>query len=101
MIYCGEPLDGEDAARRGLAWTCVDDDKLLEEAIRLAKRATTAPRDLVQRLKETLRMMSDSCQHNEALKRELKWQAWSVEQPEFRERVTAVKRRIAKRSSTA
>ena len=43
MALCGESLDGEAAARCGLAWACVDEEELLEEALRLATRATVAP----------------------------------------------------------
>jgi enoyl-CoA hydratase len=95
LALCGESVDGEAAARRGLAWSCVDDDRLLEEAVGFAAGATAAPRDLVRRLKATMRVVSCQ-QHDEAVERELKWQVWSTEQPEFRDRVAALKRRIAK-----
>ena len=36
-------LDGEAAARRGLAWACVEDDAVLDEACRLAARAAATP----------------------------------------------------------
>jgi hypothetical protein len=56
---------------------------------------------LVKRLKGMLRVVSDSSQHSEVVKRELKWQAWSMKQPEFHTRLAAVKRRIATWKSTA
>jgi enoyl-CoA hydratase len=96
MALCGEPLNGEAAAHRGLAWACVDDEALLEEAVRLASRATVAPRDLVRQLKSTLRVLSHDLSHDEAVRHELEWQAWSMEQTEFRDRITALKHRIAK-----
>src|SRR4029077_6643375 len=43
-VLLGEGLDGEAAARCGLAWRCVDDDDLLDEARVLAGRAASAPR---------------------------------------------------------
>ena len=33
-VVFGEVLDGEEAARAGLAWRCVDDDRLLPAARR-------------------------------------------------------------------
>ena len=42
MILCGESLDGEAAAMRGLAWSCVDDGALMDEAMRLAASACAA-----------------------------------------------------------
>ena len=97
MVMCGESLDGEAAARRGLAWSCVDDEALMDEAWRLARGATTAPRELVRRLKLTLRAMVDISDPGKAVERELEAQLWSVEQPAFAERVAALKRRISRR----
>jgi len=95
VVLCGEPLDGEAAVRRGLAWACVDDHALLDEACRLAGRAAAAPRELMTRLKATLRKMSSVTDHDEAVTHELEAQLWSVDQPEFRERLAALKRKIS------
>jgi enoyl-CoA hydratase len=97
VVLCGEPLDGEEAARRGLAWRCVEDGALLDEAVRLAERATAAPPEMVRRLKATLREMEGIHDHTRAVDRELEAQVWSTGQPAFRERLEALKRRIAKR----
>jgi len=99
MVLCGEGLDGEAAAARGLAWRCVADDVLVEEAIGLAKIAASAPRELVKRLKATLRSMAGVTEHDPAVERELEPQLWSVEQPEFREKLEALKRRISRSKS--
>jgi enoyl-CoA hydratase len=95
MVLCGEALDGEQAAARGLAWSCVDDDSLLSESIRLASHAVGAPRELQRRLKATLRAMCGRCAHGEAVSWEMKQQLWSIDQPEFRERLATLKRRIS------
>jgi enoyl-CoA hydratase len=97
VVLCGEALDGEAAARRGLAWVCVDDGALLDEAVRLATRATVAPRELANRLKGTMRTMGSVTQYGEAVEHELEPQLWSLAQPTFRERLAALKRRIARR----
>jgi enoyl-CoA hydratase len=96
LVLCGESLDGEAAARRGLAWTCVDDERVLEEAVRLAGRAAGAPPGLARLLKSTLGAVTQSAQHDEAVERELISQTWSMEQREFRDRVAALKRRLAR-----
>ncbi len=57
-----------------------------------------APREMVRRLKATLRSMATVTDHGEAVDRELEEQLWSVGRPEFRERLEALKRRIARRS---
>jgi enoyl-CoA hydratase len=99
MVFCGQGLDGEAAARHGLAWRCVEDDVLVEEAVGLAKVAASAPRELMKRLKATLRGMAGVTEHGSAVERELEPQLWSVEQPEFRERLESLKRRISRPKS--
>jgi enoyl-CoA hydratase len=99
VVLCGESLDGEEAARRGLAWKCVDDGMLLDEAVRLATRATAAPREMVQKLKGTLRAMGSVTEHAEAVELELEPQLWSTAQPAFQERLAALKRRISGKRS--
>ncbi len=94
VALLGARLDGEEAARRGLAWACVDDDALLDEAHALARGAAAAPRELVRRLKETLRPMATIDEHAGAVLRELEPQLWSIEQPELRERLAALRARI-------
>jgi enoyl-CoA hydratase len=100
LVLCGESLDGAAAARRGLAWTVVPDDALLDEALRLARRATVAPPALIRRLKATLRSMAGVATHDDAVRHEIEAQLWSVEQPEFHERIAAMMRRIAERGKT-
>ena len=67
--------------------------------LRLATRAAAAPREMVRRLKATLRGMAAVTDHSEAVERELEEQLWSTDQPAFRERLAALKRRIAERGS--
>jgi enoyl-CoA hydratase len=97
VVLCGESLDGEAAVRTGLAWKCFDDDNLLEEAERFAKRAAVAPREMVSRLKASCRAMGVVSGHDEAVDLELEAQLWSVGQTAFRDRLAALKRRIAQK----
>jgi len=94
MVLFGERLDGEEAERRRLVWRCVDDDALLGEATALAGRAARVPRELVRRAKATLRAMARIHEHVVAVELELENQAWSVQQPEFADRLTALKKKI-------
>ncbi len=98
MVLMGESLDGAEAARIGLAWSCVDDDEVVDEALRLAAGAGKAPRELVREIKGTLREMGAVDRHPDAVERELGPQLRSIQSPAFNERVEALKRRIAARS---
>jgi enoyl-CoA hydratase len=98
VALCGEPLDGEAAARCGLAWSCVEDEELIAEARRLAARAAAAPEAMVRRLKQTLLETAFVAEHGEAVERELEAQLWSIGEPEFQRRLTALKKRIAGRT---
>ncbi len=53
----GESVEGPRAAEIGLAWRCVPDDALLDEALALANRASALPRDLAIAIKASLREM--------------------------------------------
>jgi enoyl-CoA hydratase len=89
MVLFNEALDGEAAARCGLALRCLDDDLLLAEAMLFAEQATLAPRELVGRVKDTLRKTWAVDNVESALEVELVSQVWSSEQPFFRERIQA------------
>lgn len=95
MAIFGEAADGHRAAEIGLAWKCVPDDELLDVAVEFARPASEAPKALTARLKETLRAWPTVDSHDEAVTAELEPQLWSVQQPEFRERLEALRRRIA------
>jgi enoyl-CoA hydratase len=81
MVLFGEVLDGEQAAARGLAWRCVPDSALVDEAVALAARAAEAPRELVARVKETLGRLPWMESFDDAVATELDAQAWSFTQP--------------------
>ena len=98
MVLFGEILDGEAAARTGLAWACVDDDALLETAIGIASRAASAPRGLATRTKQTLAKMPTVTSHQEAVDVEIEAQVWSLQQPDFKERLAAMQQQITKRT---
>ncbi|MEY2443444.1 MAG: enoyl-CoA hydratase [Ilumatobacteraceae bacterium] len=98
-VVFGEVMDGEEAARVGLAHRCVEDDQLLEAAQTMAARAASAPRALVLETKRTIQAMADVDDHPAAVKRELEPQLWSTRQPWFAERIAALQAKISARSS--
>jgi enoyl-CoA hydratase len=55
LTLFGERVDGPRAAEIGLAWKCVSDAELLDEAVELASRAADVPRELARDIKATLR----------------------------------------------
>jgi enoyl-CoA hydratase len=97
MVVFGDVLDGAASERCGLAWRCYDDDALLEGSIAMASRAASAPRALALRVKQTLAAMATVATHEEAVDVELEAQVWSLQQPEFRERLAAMQRSISSR----
>jgi enoyl-CoA hydratase len=96
-VLFGEVFDGAGAERCGLAFRCVDDDDLLESARELAGRAAAAPPALVRRTKQTLAAIADLATIDEAVSLEIEAQLWSIQQPEFAERLAALQARISRR----
>jgi enoyl-CoA hydratase len=58
-----------------------------------------APVELIRRTKRTLHDVAAVDDHDEAVDLELHQQLWSIEQPDFAERLAALRRRIAGRST--
>jgi enoyl-CoA hydratase len=98
LVLFGRVLDGRQAERAGLAWSCVPDDELLPLAMEMASAAAHAPRDLVVRIKETMRDVTQVTDHAAAVERELDPQVWSINQPVFQERLAALRQRISTRN---
>jgi enoyl-CoA hydratase len=94
MVLFGEVLSGPEAEKAGLVWRCVDDDDLLDAAYELAARAAAAPGELTRRTKATMDDVLAIDDHPAAVTRELETQLWSMEQPDFAERLAALQARI-------
>jgi enoyl-CoA hydratase len=97
MTLAGEVLDGTAAAHTGLAWRCVADDRLLDEAVTIGERIASVPIELARRTKQTMRDVAGLDAHADAVERELKTQLWSMAQPAFAERLAAMQRKISNR----
>jgi enoyl-CoA hydratase len=96
LVLFGESLTGEEAARVGLAWRCVDDEALLPTAVALARRAAERPRDLVARAKSVLDASLRFGTWEEAFEVEYEHQAWSMEQAAFQDRLAQLRARLEK-----
>lgn len=94
-VLFGQVLDGAEAERVGLAWRCVDDDALLDEAVAMAGRAASMPPELSRAAKRTILDMGTVEDHPAAVERELIDQLWSMDQPAFAERLAALQGRIS------
>jgi enoyl-CoA hydratase len=94
-VLFGQVLDGPEAERVGLVWTCVPDDELLDRAVTVAQRAAAAPPELARRVKRTIQDMATIDEHDQAVERELVDQLWSMDQPAFAERLAALQQRIS------
>lgn len=97
MLLLGQALEGAEAARSGLAWRCVDDDKLLETARTLAQRPATYPGELLRRTKRSLAASAEGASHADAVVTEYEDQVWSLGQPAFGEFLERIRARISGR----
>jgi enoyl-CoA hydratase len=96
LVIFGESVTGEEAARIGLAWRCVDDDELLDTAIALARRAADRPRELVGRAKSVLNASLSFDSWEEAFEVEYTHQDWSMDQPPFKARLADLRAKLQK-----
>jgi enoyl-CoA hydratase len=94
MVLFGETLDGHQAVNAGLAWRCVEASDLESTAVDLAQRAASRPGELVQRTLATMRSSDGVLDPTTAFELELEAQLWSMEQPEFVERVQRIKQSL-------
>jgi enoyl-CoA hydratase len=92
-VVFGDVLDGDAAERHGLVWRCVDDSTLLADALAFAAKAASAPPALARRVKQTLRQVPTITSPDEAVSVELEAQLWSMQQPDFAERLKARRRK--------
>ncbi|HVF31461.1 MAG TPA: enoyl-CoA hydratase [Acidimicrobiales bacterium] len=94
MVLFGEVLSGEEAERAGLVWRCIDDADLLDSARAMAASAASAPRQLAERTKATMTAVAAVDDHPSAVDVELEAQVWSLDQPEFKQRLAALQSQI-------
>jgi enoyl-CoA hydratase len=81
MVLFGETVDGPTSATLGLSHRCVADASLVDDAVAFAAVAASAPRELVVRVKQTMRAAPTICTHADAVELETGPQVWSTTQP--------------------
>jgi len=87
MVLFGQEYSGDDAARVGLAYECTTPDELIPRALAVGARAASMPRELSKRTKATMNGMWTVESSSEAVALELDVQSWSLQQPDFKERI--------------
>ena len=97
MLLFSQSISGELAVEKGLAWKCVDEFDLLDEAIAFTSNIRNVPKEILLRTKKTLRAADMSKSHNSILDIETEQQLWSIKQPYARD---AISNMIKKISST-
>ena len=91
----GDALDAADAERAGLVWRRYDTDAELHTAtVELARRAASAPRDVVLATKATMRLTAGAVSHADAVAVEVRAQALTARSDQFRTRLDALQARI-------
>jgi enoyl-CoA hydratase len=90
MLLFSQPLSGREAVDKGLAWKCVEADKLLEEAFAFTGNIRDLPKELLLRTKQTLRQAGGTNSHQEILDMETAEQIWSINQPYARDSIAAM-----------
>jgi enoyl-CoA hydratase len=96
LTLFGEVLDGEEAARRGLVWRCVEAADLRAESGRLAQRAAARDPELVSRTKRTMAAVGAVDGPAAAIDLELGPQRWSMERPAFRTSLAELRERLGR-----
>jgi enoyl-CoA hydratase len=90
MLLFSQSLSGREAVDKGLAWKCVEADKLLEETFAFTVNIRDLPKELLLRTKQTLRQAGGTNSHQEILDMETAEQIWSINQPYARDSIAAM-----------
>jgi enoyl-CoA hydratase len=98
LLLFGESLDGEEAARRGLAWRCVPEGDLTTVAMDYASRAAGLDGPLAGRARVTLDDSAGVHRASDAIELELPVQQWSMERPEFQAALGRLRARLGRSS---
>jgi len=88
LSLLGERLSGEQAAQWGLAWACVDDAALAEQALALAQRLARLPAHAAREIRS---VYEHAARHSltEQMRHEAERQRELIDRPEFAEGVQA------------
>ncbi|WP_028311509.1 enoyl-CoA hydratase-related protein [Derxia gummosa] len=98
MLLGGQPVDGAEALRIGLVQHCVEPQALAGLLDAELAGLAAAPPGLVRRAKASLRLAARGS-HAEAFAHETAQQMWSLQQPAFAARVTAMQASLSGKTS--
>jgi enoyl-CoA hydratase/carnithine racemase len=90
LLYFGEKISGDEAARLGMVTEAVDDDKVQEHAAAQARRLARRPREALALTRSLLRGPFEEA-IDQAIRREIEAFARSLDSAEAREAITAIK----------
>lgn len=91
LLLGGRSVGAEEAERIGLVEEVVPNSELLSRALDLLHVPMAASRELIVRIKATMRLAVDSS-HHVAFAHETAEQKWSLEQPAFAQSIAAARR---------
>ncbi len=95
MLLFSQSVSGQEAVEKGLAWKCVAQDALVEEALCFTANIQDLPKELLVRTKQTLRDAGGTNSHQEILALETTEQLWSINQPYARDSIAAMINKIS------
>ena len=81
MLLFSQSLSGQEAVDKGLAWKCVPQEDLLNEAFAFTENIRDLPKELLIRTKQTLREAGSTNHHDDIVDLETAQQVWSINQP--------------------
>ena len=88
MCLFGSTLTGPQSAERGLSWTCVPDEELMNTCFDLCQSLASAPIELIRDVKQTLRECPNILNYEDAIAFELIRQLASIGRPEYVEKLS-------------
>ena len=95
MLLFSQSLSGREAVEKGLAWSCVEAESLIDEVFEFTANIRDLPKELLLRTKQTLRQAGGTNNHQEILELETAEQVWSIKQPYARDSIAAMMKKIS------
>ena len=100
LLLFSHSLTGEEAVLKGIAWKCVEEAVLLEEAFDFASNIKDIPKEILVRTKQTLREAGVAKSHRDIIDIETQQQIWSLKQPYAHKAIATKLKEISSRKST-
>jgi enoyl-CoA hydratase len=98
MLLFSQPITGQEAVDKGLAWKCVKQDELVKAAFDFTANICDLPKELLLRTKQTLRQAGGTNEHNDIINLETAQQIWSINQPYAKNAISAMIDKISSKN---